>query len=255
MQGIGKGPLALARKIEVDESCSKRVVAFLGREFSQPRIVLELASTKKVFVEWVHQTPELRVAVDRKPSILTITDPFPADPMIAEQEALAVSARDAAGGSEFRISGSLRTSWYEAQRKDPSLAGNIRRPEAPSKISGDGVLEREVTLRTGQVVSVVVVSNGIAGANGGAHRSAEVTYKLLERAVWWPDMEKDIKTWVSHASRVALGLPRLRQSLSSAWLRLVGRRFRSIAKAPIVRIGKAIATRSGISAASVMRFC
>ena len=56
----------------------------------------------------------------------------------------------------FQSSGSLRTSWYEAQRKDPSLAGNIRRPEAPFKISGDGVLEREVPLGTGQVVSVPV---------------------------------------------------------------------------------------------------
>ena len=127
------------------EPSSKRAVAFLGQEFSQPRVVLELSSTKRVFVEWVHQTPELRVAVDRKPSVLAISDPFPADPMVAEREALAVSARDAAGVSEFRISGFLRTSWYEAQRKDPSLAGNIRRPEAPFKISGDGVLEREVT--------------------------------------------------------------------------------------------------------------
>ena len=76
--------------------------------------------------------------------MLAISDPFPADPMVAEREALAVSARDAAGVSEFRISGSLRTSWYEAQRKDPSREGNIRRPEAPFKISGDGVLEREV---------------------------------------------------------------------------------------------------------------
>ena len=70
-----------------------------------------------------------------------------------------------------------------------------------------------MTLRTGQTVSVPVVPNGIAGANGitwhracynamhdgvlGAHRSAEVTIKLLERAVWWPDLEADVKLWVS----------------------------------------------------------
>ena len=76
MRALEKGPLALeqlAREITVDESSSKRVVAFLGQEFSQPRVVLELASTKRVFVivEWVHQTPELRAAVDRKPSVLT----------------------------------------------------------------------------------------------------------------------------------------------------------------------------------------
>ena len=62
-------------------------------------------------MEWVHQTPEL--AVDRKPSVLTFSDPFPADPMVAERE-----ARDAAGVSEFRISGS---SWYEAQRNPGSV--------------------------------------------------------------------------------------------------------------------------------------
>ena len=47
--GLGKGHWLveqLARRIVVDESSSKRVVAFLGQEFSQPCVVLELASTK-----------------------------------------------------------------------------------------------------------------------------------------------------------------------------------------------------------------
>ena len=73
---------------------------------------------------------------------------------------------------EMLYSGSLRISWYEAQRKDPSLAGNIRRLEAPLKISGDGVLGREVTVRTGQVVSVPVVPNAVAGANGVTWRKS-----------------------------------------------------------------------------------
>ena len=93
--GLGKGHWhveQLARKITVDESS----LAFLGQEFSQPRVVLELASTKRVFVEWVHQTLEVRVAVDRKRSVLIISDRFPADPMVADREALAVSARHAA---------------------------------------------------------------------------------------------------------------------------------------------------------------
>ena len=54
--------------------------------------------------------------------------------------------------------------------------------------------------------------NGVAGANGvtwrracynavhcgvlGTHRSADVTTKLLERAVWWPDLAKDVAAWV-----------------------------------------------------------
>ena len=40
--GLGKGHWhveQLARKIVVDESSSKRVIAFLGQEFSQPRVV------------------------------------------------------------------------------------------------------------------------------------------------------------------------------------------------------------------------
>ena len=41
-----------------------------------------------------------------------------------------------------------------------------------------------------------------------AHRSAEVTYKLLERAVWWPDMEKEVKTRVSKCLSCIKGLAR-----------------------------------------------
>ena len=119
-----------------------------------------------------------------------------------ERERLAVLARDAANVSEFRVTGSLHTSWYEAQRRDPSLAGSLRRTEPPMRIAGDGLLERDVTLRTGQTVCVPVVPNGIAGANGvtwrracynavhdgvlGAHRSADVTIKLLERGTFSP---------------------------------------------------------------------
>ena len=79
-------------------------------------------------------------------------------------------------------------------------------------LAADGLLERDVSLKTGQTVTVPVVPNGVAGANGvtwrracynavhcgvlGAHRSADVTTKLLERAVWWPDLAKDVAAWV-----------------------------------------------------------
>ncbi|CAK9002134.1 Retrovirus-related Pol polyprotein from transposon 412 [Includes: Protease [Durusdinium trenchii] len=122
-------------------------------------------------------------------------------------------AREGAGVAEFRVSGSLRTSWYDAQRRDDTLAGHFRKPEYPFRVSGDGVLEREVKLKTGQTVQVPVVPNGVAAANGltwrracynavhggvlGAHRSAQVTLKLMERAVWWPAMEEDIKRWAA----------------------------------------------------------
>ncbi|CAE7843359.1 pol, partial [Symbiodinium microadriaticum] len=80
-------------------------------------------------------------------------------------------------------------------------------------LAADGLLERDVSLKTGQTVTVPVVPNGVAGANGvtwrracynavhcgvlGAHRSADVTTKLLERAVWWPDLAQDVAAWVS----------------------------------------------------------
>ena len=186
-----------------------RVLAFLGEEHKGPAVVLELVSHSPILCIWDHSST--KVKVEFKGGV-------PSLGLIAEEdenrrERLAVEARDAANISEFRVTGSLRTAWYEGQRRDPSLAGSIRKPEPPMVISGDGLLEREVTLRTGQTVVVPVVPNGAAGANGvtwrracynsvhcgvlGAHRSAEVTIKLLERAVWWPDLEKDVRTWVA----------------------------------------------------------
>ena len=114
------------------------------------------------------------------------------------------------------MTGSLRSAWHEAQRKDEAFAGQFRKPEHPFVIAQDGVLEREVQLKTGQVLRVVVVPNGVAAANGvtwrkacyhtvhggvlGAHRSAQVTFKLLERAVWWPSIEEDVRLWVIAAA-------------------------------------------------------
>jgi len=110
------------------------------------------------------------------------------------------------------VSGFLRGAWHEAQREDESLAGIFRKTAHPYRIAGDGVLEREAQLKTGQTAYVPVVPNGVAAENGvtwrkscyfavhggilGAHRSAQVTYRLLERSVWWPSMEEDVKRWV-----------------------------------------------------------
>ena len=134
------------------------------------------------------------------------------DHHVLDREGLAREARDSAGMSEFRVTGSLRSAWYEAQRKDEPLAGHFKKPSHPFVIAGDGILERDVQLKTGQVVQVPVVPNGVAAANGitwrkscylavhagvlGAHRSAQVTFKLMERCVWWPSMEEDIRRWV-----------------------------------------------------------
>ena len=202
-------PVVITKKITVDESVPTRTLAFVGQEPKGRRAVLEMFSPHFILTAWDHRTEGVKVKIDRK----LISLPLQADPSVLERERLAVLARDAANVSEFRVTGSLRTSWYEAQRRDPSLAGSLRRTEPPMRIAGDGLLERDVTLRTGQTVCVPVVPNGIAGANGvtwrracynavhdgvlGAHRSAEVTIKLLERAVWWPDLEADVKLWVS----------------------------------------------------------
>ena len=201
--------VVVTKKITVDESVPTRTLAFVGQEPKGRRVVLEMFSPHFILTAWDHRTEVVKVKIDRK----LISLPLQADPSVLERERLAVLARDAANVSEFRVTGSLRTSWYEAQRRDPSLAGSLRRTEPSMRVAGDGLLERDVTLRTGQTVCVPVVPNGIAGANGvtwrracynavhdgvlGAHRSAEATIKLLERAVWWPDLEADVKLWVS----------------------------------------------------------
>ena len=57
---------------------------------------------------------------------------------------LAEEARVHAGVAEFSVTGSLRSLWYEAQRKDESLAGHFRRTGDPFRLGADGLLERQV---------------------------------------------------------------------------------------------------------------
>ena len=126
---------------------------------------------------------------------------------------LAEEARVHAGVAEFSVMGSLRSLWYEAQRKDESLAGHFRRTGDPFRLGADGLLERQVALVTGDKVWVPVIPIGIVGINGltfrkscfdqahygatGGHRSAERTLQILSRAVWWPSMQEDVKKWTS----------------------------------------------------------
>ena len=91
---------------------------------------------------------------------------------IAERDRLAEEARARLGISEFHLTGSLRSAWYEAQRRDGSLAGILRKTEHPFVLQGDGLLEREVQLAAGCVVRVAVVPNGIAATNGLTWRRA-----------------------------------------------------------------------------------
>ena len=201
--------IRLGRKIKVEEGKRQRTLAFLakgdGRDI-EDRLVLLLRSKIWVLTDW--GSPG-RQAVGALGTSSTLS----CEEAVLRRETLAEEAREGAGVAEFRVSGSLRTSWYDAQRRDDTLAGHFRKPEYPFRVSGDGVLEREVKLKTGQTVQVPVVPNGVAAANGltwrracynavhggvlGAHRSAQVTLKLMERAVWWPAMEEDIKRWVA----------------------------------------------------------
>ena len=66
---------------------------------------------------------------------------------VAERDRLAEEAKARLGISEFHVSGSLRGAWYEAQRRDGSLAGILRKTEHPFVLGGDGLLEREVNLK------------------------------------------------------------------------------------------------------------
>ena len=57
---------------------------------------------------------------------------------VAERDRLAEEARARLGISEFHVTGSLRSAWYEAQRRDGSLAGILRKTEHPFVLGGDG---------------------------------------------------------------------------------------------------------------------
>ena len=194
--------ISLAKKIVVQEGPVRRTLAFVCKPFAQDRVILRLNSMKWTLTDWDGPCSDGKGA-----SVLA------SGTEVLEREQLAEEARANAGISEFKVTGSLRSSWYEAQRKDASLAGYFKKVEHPFKLASDGVLEREVKVKTGQVLSVPVVPNGLAAANGltwrkacfngvhsgvlGAHRSADVTYRLLERSVWWPGMLEDVRRWVS----------------------------------------------------------
>ena len=191
--------VTLSRRITIQEGSERRTIAFVGREWVAPRTVVYLHSKEWIHTDWAEPVQERKVAV-----MTAASD-------VAERDRLAEEARARLGISEFHVTGSLRSAWYEAQRRDGSLAGILRKTEHPFVLGGDGLLEREVQLTAGRVVRVAVVPNGVAGANGltwrracynqvhcgilGAHRSAKVTAQLLERVVWWPTLQEDVKRW------------------------------------------------------------
>ena len=107
----------LGRRIRVQEGPERRTIALVGREWTEPRVVVYLHSKEWICTDWTEPVKERKVAV------LTAADD------VAERERLAEEAKARLGISEFHVSGSLRSAWYEAQRRDGSLAGILRKTE------------------------------------------------------------------------------------------------------------------------------
>ncbi|CAJ1369236.1 unnamed protein product, partial [Effrenium voratum] len=162
-------------------------MVFVVKPSEGPRGVLAYFSKRWVVVDYAHPVGHVYSFEDRS--------------------RLAEEAKAAAGMSNFEVTGSLRASWVEAQSKDPSLTESLRKtPEGYKRA------EKEVSLPGGAVSTVPVVPNGVAASSGvtwrkacylqfhcgvfGAHRSAEKTYALMKRVVWWATMKEDINSWV-----------------------------------------------------------
>ena len=190
--------LSLGRKVKVDESSSRPTIAVLGCSWDL-RIVVHMRSKHWILPRWVGAEGV---------SIGAVRD---AEEPEQSREELAEEARLQSGLCEFEVTGSLRGSWYEAQRKDESLVGHFRRPGDPFRIANDGLLERSVVLETGEKVWVPVIPGGFATANGvtwrrccfnqahhgalGGHRSSDRTFGVLARRVWWSGIKEDVKKW------------------------------------------------------------
>ncbi|CAJ1333746.1 unnamed protein product, partial [Effrenium voratum] len=185
-------PFELGKKIRVEESRCRPTMVFVVKPSEGPRGVLAYFSKRWVVVDYAHPVGHVYSFEDRS--------------------RLAEEAKAAAGMSNFEVTGSLRASWVEAQSKDPSLAESLRKTPEGYKRAADGMLEKEVSLPGGAVSTVPVVPNGVAASSGvtwrkacylqfhcgvfGAHRSAEKTYALMKRVVWWATMKEDINSWV-----------------------------------------------------------
>ena len=211
--------LELGKKVKVDEHGSRPTLAFLGQDW-KIRMVVEVRSKAWVMTQWLGnlEEPESRQPSHGGSTYVALDDGLDEDVPSGQdvgrlRAELAEEARVHAGVAEFSVTGSLRSLWYEAQRKDESLAGHFRRTGDPFRLGADGLLERQVALVTGDKVWVPVIPIGIVGINGltfrkscfdqahygatGGHRSAERTLQILSRAVWWPSMQEDVKKWTS----------------------------------------------------------
>ena len=86
-----------------------RVLALMGGEHKGPAVVLELVSQSPILCIWDHSSVKVEVRGGVPSLALTVEE------VESSREQLAVEARDATSISEFRVTGSLRTAWYEGQ--------------------------------------------------------------------------------------------------------------------------------------------
>ncbi|CAE7843046.1 pol, partial [Symbiodinium microadriaticum] len=108
----------LSAKIVVDESKKARTLCFVGDLHREQCVVLELLTQHLVLTKWDHLASKVRVKVDPK----SFAYPMEVSADDLRREQLAVQARD-----------------------------------APMVLAADGLLERDVSLKTGQTVTVPVV--------------------------------------------------------------------------------------------------
>ena len=199
------GPVEIGKKIQVKEGQSRPTVAILGESWPF-RVVVHLRTSWWVLTQWSRSSgSRVFVLSDKEGAEKKEKDQIP------DRRELAAEVRLSAGVNEFSVTGSLHSAWYEGQRKDSSLAGHFRRPGEPFRVAGDGLLERSVVLQTGEKVWAAVIPGGFAAPNGltwrracfnqahhgalGGHRSADRTFQILSRSVWWAGMKEDVQRW------------------------------------------------------------
>ena len=214
-------PFKVGKKIRVDESASRPTVAILGKSWSVG-VVVHLRSRHWIIPQWVgaREMPstDIKTGVIHDSEVPSGGVPDSGhhagseeEERVPNREEFAIEARLEAGLGEFTISGSLRSAWHDAQRKDESLVGHFRRTGDPFRIAADGLLERSVLLESGEKSWVAVIPGGFAAPNGltwrrccfdrahhgalGGHRSSERTLSILSRSVWWPGMKDDVRRW------------------------------------------------------------
>jgi len=218
------------KKVPTPAEGTEVMVVWGKKSEARIRRVVTVFSPKLVMTDWSFGKGEDRVA-SADPAIVELEQAgsehgwktwLPKE--VAKRAEVAEEARAENGESDFVISGSLRSAWYQAQRSDPALVNLIKRPGEPYRLADDGLLERSVILKgKDPAVFVPVVPGGEAGSGVswkrlcflqahtgmfGAHRSAEKTLFLLERLVYWDGMREHVQQWTDQCLNCIKGRKR-----------------------------------------------